>query len=376
MVPYNSSRAMVKHDRRQRPSTAIARLVRGVGGAVTDMIPFVSEAKQLYQLGKAGYNAGKELYSQMVPARGAPAARPWVASVTRGSSKMNMPGQNYPSIATVGTAVSSRSGAGRPVGFVYRQHPKHGTALVMSGTQIFTQVNQTTGSTAAFATISRKALHPKALGYLVSLVSDMYASYRFTRVAFRYNPGCPSTTAGQLRISFSQDPTSVAYDSLDFEKSSLFPHQITCGAWEPAGMIIDPVPCAYEKMFQYDAATTQAAERTTKQGMIFGFWNAVAGSDISTGTLELDYEIELYDAGPSLTGLPTLADPLSEMRVAIQRGDSLGADKLCEHVHAVVDRLRAGTLSTSDMVVVREPPTASSAAAAAASAAPKRVTAH
>lgn len=291
---------------------AASQLARHVAPA----IPGFSEAKAVVDVGRDVWDFGTSVYDgirgrQNNSAMGSNMPK----SVAMGTVAVPSKQASYAS-GTVGNAIASRSGMGVPVAFRNMHHPQFGPTLRLRGTQVFSMITRVNGSTAALSTVTSKKLRPYDMQYLVALLADVHQCYRFNSITLRYLPGCPTTTYGQVRFAYLSDPSAAAFDNLTYISTAQSPYQMTCAAWEPASLRIEPVPCAYAKLYQYDSVAAKTSDRTTTQGLIAGFWADSPLDNTTTGTLEIDYEIDLFDIGPSLAGLPTLMGPLHDLKIA------------------------------------------------------------
>lgn len=239
-----------------------------------------------------------------------------------------------------GNAISVKSGYSGAPRLAQMNHPAYGPGMRAMGTSIFTPITASPGSTVAFASVGKKPIDPRSLGYgnMLSAIADHYQTYKIAALTFRYVPACSTTTPGALKIAFSADGSEAPFDAMSYLTASQLPYSFAMAAWEPNAMTIAPVPAAYNQYFLWPAAGL-AEYRQTIQGTLYGYWNGnrAEAEGTTLGMLEVDYVVDFWNPCPSQVGAPTLVSILSDMKLHQLRGAPVPPelkDRLARHMAA------------------------------------------
>lgn len=314
------SRALVPISQSRRQSSALEKAVEYGMNLAGQELMGVSPS-DLVRAGKMAYSAGRELFSPRPSSAAAKSSRSVApTSAVRAAMVPRSLARDAGVTTTVGNSIIARSGLGTPAHIQQFNHPVAGPAIRMSGTCVVCPITAVAGSTACLATNLFFKLQPRAVGAGTQLgaLSDFYQNYRFRKVVLRYIPNCPTTTLGGFRIAYVPDGSYTALDAPTYLTIGQCPFNFACAAWEPQTMSITNMPCAYDMLYQYDASGTTQALRSCVQGNFVGIWNSARLEAVETtlGVLEMDYEIDLLNAGPSLAGLPAFNTVLGDLRSA------------------------------------------------------------
>lgn len=141
-------------------------------------------------------------------------------------------------------------------------------------------------------------LNPLAItGSRVSIESQLWLKFRFSRVTLRYDPTCPSSTSGQLLLSHIADPEVI----LPATKTLGYAQALAAVPGANAGSIWleqkhDFAPSKEDPKEYYISPDAQGETRLTIQGVL-KVCEALASSNTTSaaGMLYLEYDLMFYD---------------------------------------------------------------------------------
>jgi len=189
---------------------------------------------------------------------------------------------------------------------------KFGSGVVVNGSQMFcsatvvaASANFLNNGTAAVMPIS-----PDTLGGRCALIARNYTKFRFTKLWFHYDAGCPTTTLNQAFMAYVHDPSIASFQTIDYTNIQSAEDSQAILPFESVTMKVNLKGKEDATYFTEIDSANQEGVRQTEQGALIGKALNIngTGSDIIWGTIQIEYEMELYDPSPDYGFTFTLPD--------------------------------------------------------------------
>jgi hypothetical protein len=189
------------------------------------------------------------------------------------------------------------------------KHQVNGAGVRIRGSSALGLISKQNGYRNAFdavvappsGCVSSTVLHPAFLFVGSTRSSNIVKSYLrfvFREIRVRYIPAVGTTENNQLLMVYNQDPT-MAIQILSNTSWSFYLENPTCIRWQPwaAASITITDQLNQDFLGFYDTDTTYSvpAWRQQYQGCLNFVWQGLCDATTFTGTVELDYVVDLFD---------------------------------------------------------------------------------
>jgi len=217
---------------------------------------------------------------------------------------------------------------------------KFGSGVVVRGCQYFSNITILNASNLLLetGTIAELRISPDALGGRCALVARTYSKYRFTKLIFHYDAGCPTTTSGQGFMAYIHDPMISSFQSPSYGTLQSAEDSLAMIPFESCSMNVNLRGKEDTTYYTEIDSVSTPGIRQTEQGTFYAFAQTNGSAAVAWGTMQIEFEMELYDPSPDygftltlpdqvmITMLPVLQDymtPRDVLRVRRLKGETL-----------------------------------------------------